>query len=98
MSWLPLRTNVLETDNKNFLKTCHFSPENLYCPIFRLGTIVRWAGADFQDIALKVGGVCSGRPSWGHGLCSEKVRVGRPFRGRVILNCNLSSGALCFHN
>lgn len=56
-SWLPLRANVLETSNKNFLKTCHFSSKNLYCPIFRLGSVVRWAGADFQDIALKVGSV-----------------------------------------
>lgn len=52
----PLRANVLETNNKDFLKTCHFSSKNLYCPIFRLGSIVRWAGADFQDIALKVCG------------------------------------------
>ncbi|XP_006246628.1 P2X purinoceptor 5 isoform X1 [Rattus norvegicus] len=49
------KANVLETDNKHFLKTCHFSSTNLYCPIFRLGSIVRWAGADFQDIALKGG-------------------------------------------
>lgn len=57
LSWLPLRANVLETNNKTFLKTCRFSSKNLYCPIFRLGSIVRWAGADFQDIALKVCGM-----------------------------------------
>lgn len=57
------KANVLETDNKHFLKTCHFSSTNLYCPIFRLGTIVRWAGADFQDIALK-GGVIGIHIEW----------------------------------
>ncbi|XP_021510303.1 P2X purinoceptor 5 [Meriones unguiculatus] len=57
------KANVLETDNRNFLKTCRFSPNNLYCPIFRLGSIVRWAGADFQDIALK-GGVIGIHIEW----------------------------------
>lgn len=75
LSWLPLRANVLETNNKDFLKTCHFSSKNLYCPIFRLGSIVRWAGADFQDIALKVCGVWSGGSPREPGLCREKVRV-----------------------
>lgn len=72
VSWFPFRANVLETDNKHFLKTCHFSSTNLYCPIFRLGSIVRWAGADFQDIALKVGGVCSRSPPQRPGCCIEK--------------------------
>lgn len=57
------KANVLETGNKHFLKTCHFSSTNLYCPIFRLGSIVRWAGADFQDIALK-GGVIGIHIEW----------------------------------
>ncbi|XP_029413318.1 P2X purinoceptor 5 isoform X2 [Nannospalax galili] len=60
-AWCPverrikLTDNVLETTNKTYLKTCHFSPKNLYCPIFRLGTIISWAGTNFQDIALKGG-------------------------------------------
>lgn len=76
MSWLPFRANVLETDNKHFLKTCHFSSTNLYCPIFRLGSIVRWAGADFQDIALKVG------PPWSPGRCIEKGKTEGPLGPR----------------
>lgn len=26
----------------------------MYCPIFRLGELIRWSGYDFQDMAAKV--------------------------------------------
>lgn len=52
---LPFRSNVLETSDENYLKRCSFDRDNArYCPIFRLGDMVRWTGYDFQDIAVKV--------------------------------------------
>lgn len=50
-----LRSNVLETADDNFLKRCSFDKErDTYCPIFRLGDLIRWSGYDFQDMAAKV--------------------------------------------
>lgn len=49
------RMNVLATNNESYLKTCRYSKEHPYCPIFLLGNIVRWAGNDFQEMALEVG-------------------------------------------
>lgn len=58
--------NVLATDNESYLKTCRYSQEHPYCPIFVLGNIVRWAGGNFQEMASEVGMplglVCP--PSW----------------------------------
>lgn len=47
--------NVLATDNESYLKTCRYSQEHPYCPIFVLGNIVRWAGGNFQEMASEVG-------------------------------------------
>lgn len=52
---------MLATDNESYLKGCRYSQEHPYCPIFVLGNIVRWAGADFQEMASEVGvplGLC----------------------------------------
>lgn len=49
------RMNVLATDNESYLKTCRYSQEHPYCPIFVLGDIVRWAGGNFQEMASEVG-------------------------------------------
>ncbi|XP_021093797.1 P2X purinoceptor 5 isoform X6 [Heterocephalus glaber] len=57
------KANVLETKNKDFLKSCRFGPDNHYCPIFRLGSVVQWAGSSFQDIALE-GGVIGIHIEW----------------------------------
>uniref|UniRef100_A0A8C0MRR9 P2X purinoceptor n=1 Tax=Canis lupus familiaris TaxID=9615 RepID=A0A8C0MRR9_CANLF len=38
------KTNVLDTKDKAFLKSCQFGPKNPYCPIFRLGSMVSWTG------------------------------------------------------
>lgn len=52
--WL-LRSNVLETSDESYLKRCSFDKEkDMYCPIFRLGELIRWSGYDFQDMAAKV--------------------------------------------
>lgn len=46
---------MLETADETYLKRCSFDRDNgRYCPIFRLGDVVRWTGYDFQDIAVKV--------------------------------------------
>ncbi|KAM9596569.1 P2X purinoceptor 5 isoform 1-T1 [Trichechus inunguis] len=57
------KTNVLDTKNSSFLKTCCFDLNNLYCPIFRLGSVVRWAGSNFQEMALE-GGVIGIHIEW----------------------------------
>lgn len=49
------RMNVLATNNESYLKSCRYSTEHPYCPIFLLGNIVQWAGSDFQEMALEVG-------------------------------------------
>lgn len=45
---------MLHTKDRSFLKSCRFSPENHYCPIFRLGTLVSYTGNNFQEMALEV--------------------------------------------
>uniref|UniRef100_A0A2R9CBT8 P2X purinoceptor n=1 Tax=Pan paniscus TaxID=9597 RepID=A0A2R9CBT8_PANPA len=55
--------NVMDVKDRAFLKSCHFGPKNHYCPIFQLGSVIRWAGSDFQDIALE-GGVIGINIEW----------------------------------
>ncbi|XP_036251019.1 P2X purinoceptor 5 isoform X1 [Molothrus ater] len=57
------KMNVLATDNESYLKSCRYSQEHPYCPIFVLGNIVRWAGGDFQDMASQ-GGVIGIQIEW----------------------------------
>ncbi|XP_066508182.1 P2X purinoceptor 5 [Hoplias malabaricus] len=50
------KSNVLSTANKSYLKTCRYNKDHSpYCPIFRMGDIVRWSGHNFQDVAVKGG-------------------------------------------
>ncbi|KAI4880573.1 hypothetical protein NFI96_002859 [Prochilodus magdalenae] len=52
------RSNVLETSSDTYLKKCLYDEvTHPYCPIFRLGDIVRRAGYDYQDMALLGGSV-----------------------------------------
>ncbi|KAK5859078.1 hypothetical protein PBY51_003169 [Eleginops maclovinus] len=52
------KSNVLETSNVSYLKTCLYDKEeHLYCPIFRLGDLVSWTGSDFQEMAVQGGSV-----------------------------------------
>ncbi|KAM4844091.1 P2X purinoceptor 5 isoform 2-T2 [Thomomys bottae] len=68
-AWCPVESqsnptaNVLDTDNKHFLKSCRFGPKTHYCPIFHLGSVLHWAGTSFQDMALK-GGVIGIHIEW----------------------------------
>lgn len=49
------RSNVLETTDENYLKGCRYDEESApYCPIFRLGDIVRRTGYRFQDMSTVV--------------------------------------------
>ncbi|XP_038615174.1 P2X purinoceptor 5 isoform X2 [Tachyglossus aculeatus] len=57
------KTNVLNTKSGSYLKSCHFGPENPYCPIFRLGSMVSWSGNNFQQMALE-GGVIGVQIEW----------------------------------
>ncbi|XP_037666567.1 P2X purinoceptor 5 isoform X2 [Choloepus didactylus] len=57
------KTNVLDTKDRSFLKTCRFGPNNHYCPIFRLGSVVHWAGSSFWEMAVE-GGVIGIQIEW----------------------------------
>ncbi|XP_051492093.1 P2X purinoceptor 5 isoform X3 [Apus apus] len=57
------KVNVLSTDNESYLKSCRYSREHPYCPIFILGNVVQWAGSDFQEMALE-GGVIGIQIEW----------------------------------
>uniref|UniRef100_A0A8C0EHR1 P2X purinoceptor n=1 Tax=Bubo bubo TaxID=30461 RepID=A0A8C0EHR1_BUBBB len=57
------KVNVLATNNESYLKNCRYGTEHPYCPIFLLGNIVRWAGSDFQEMALE-GGVIGIQIEW----------------------------------
>ncbi|XP_074153854.1 P2X purinoceptor 5 isoform X4 [Sminthopsis crassicaudata] len=57
------KTNVLHTENPNFLKFCRFGSKTPYCPVFRLGTIVSYTGNDFQKMAME-GGVIGIEIEW----------------------------------
>ncbi|XP_055983368.1 P2X purinoceptor 5 isoform X3 [Sorex fumeus] len=67
--WCPLESecapesNVLNTQDTRFLRTCRFNPANPYCPIFRLGSLVSWTGNDFNELAVK-GGVIRIEIQW----------------------------------
>ncbi|MBN3311765.1 P2RX3 protein, partial [Atractosteus spatula] len=58
--------NFLPNITKTYIKTCNFHPvEHRYCPIFRLGDILKFAHQDFYALAsqggvigIKIGWVC----------------------------------------
>lgn len=53
--YMLFRSNVLETDNKSYLKTCRYDEElHPYCPIFRLGDITKRAGFNIRDMYTNV--------------------------------------------
>ncbi|XP_056297833.1 P2X purinoceptor 5-like [Pseudoliparis swirei] len=52
------KSNVLETTNSSYLRTCRFEEElHPYCPIFRLGDIIRRAGYNFEDMSTFGGSI-----------------------------------------
>lgn len=49
------RSNVLQTTDVNYLRDCRYDEEVApYCPIFRLGDVVRRTGYKFQDMSSSV--------------------------------------------
>ncbi|XP_033028316.1 P2X purinoceptor 5 [Lacerta agilis] len=57
------KTNVLDTTDDSYLKTCRYGPGHPYCPIFHLGNLVSWAGSNFQEMASE-GGVIGIQIEW----------------------------------
>ncbi|XP_044534881.1 P2X purinoceptor 5-like [Gracilinanus agilis] len=57
------KTNLRETKSKSYLKSCHFGPKSPYCPIFRVGNLVKYTGHDFREMALE-GGVIGIQMEW----------------------------------
>ncbi|KAF6739457.1 P2X purinoceptor 3 [Oryzias melastigma] len=56
--------NFLPSINKTYIRGCNFDMENnTYCPIFRVGDVVRYAHQDFTKLAEK-GGVIGIKISW----------------------------------
>ncbi|KAA0701862.1 P2X purinoceptor 5 [Triplophysa tibetana] len=52
------KSNVLETNNETYLKSCLYDKiHHPYCPIFRLGDVIRKTGNNFQDLAVLGGSV-----------------------------------------
>lgn len=50
------RGNFLSTITDDYIKRCNFDKvNNTYCPIFRVGDVVRYAEQDFSKLADKVG-------------------------------------------
>ena len=51
------RRNIINIQNSTYLKSCTYNSSDevdRLCPIFTLDTIVREAGQNFDEIALKV--------------------------------------------
>lgn len=49
------RGNFLTTITDNYIKKCNFDMvNNTYCPIFRVGDVVRYAQQNFTKLADKV--------------------------------------------
>lgn len=49
------RRNILPNITNTYLKSCIYNPlTDPFCPIFRLGKIVEYAGHNFQDMAVEV--------------------------------------------
>ncbi|XP_024914274.1 P2X purinoceptor 3b [Cynoglossus semilaevis] len=56
--------NFLPTITGNYIKTCNFDMvNNTYCPIFRVGDVVRYAQQNFTNLASK-GGVIGIKIGW----------------------------------
>lgn len=53
--YFPFRGNFLPNINSSYIKQCKFDFEsNMYCPIFKVGDVIRFAQQDFTTLAKKV--------------------------------------------
>jgi len=58
------RRNILNSSNSSYLETCHYDPVNdPSCPIFKLETIVKEAGENYNQIGVQ-GGVMAIIINW----------------------------------
>lgn len=58
------RSNIPHTDNPAYLQHCRYDPvSDPLCPVFRIGDLVKEAGVDFNEIAVK-GGVIQILINW----------------------------------
>ncbi|XP_073718544.1 P2X purinoceptor 3b [Misgurnus anguillicaudatus] len=56
--------NFLPSINSSYIKQCNFDVErNMYCPIFKVGDVIRFAQQDFTTLAKK-GGVIGIKIAW----------------------------------
>ena len=54
-SFLLNRRNIPSDRDPSYLKKCTYDPvKDPYCPIIKLGTIVKEAGQDYKTLAYKV--------------------------------------------
>ncbi|XP_060769093.1 P2X purinoceptor 5 [Neoarius graeffei] len=55
------KSNVLSFTNHTYLKSCTYDKiHHPYCPIFRVGDLVKWTGQSFQEMAVKGGTIGMG--------------------------------------
>jgi len=72
------RTNILATQNKTYLKNCHYNEDtDPFCPIFTLDTIVTLAGENYSEMSVS-GGVISLGIYWDCDLDHEFLTHCRP--------------------
>jgi P2X purinoceptor 4 len=58
------RRNIADSATREHLQSCVFDPKKFpYCPTFRIGDIVTFSGARFEDVALD-GGVFAIKIRW----------------------------------
>ena len=51
------RRNILDTQDKDYLSSCRYNAhdeQDRFCPIFKLGDIVKIAGEDYDSLAFYV--------------------------------------------
>ncbi|XP_078468228.1 P2X purinoceptor 5-like [Lampetra planeri] len=92
------KRNVLERAEAAYLKRCRYNATAApYCPIFRLGQLVRAAGEDFHSLAVE-GGVIGVQIEWSCNLdrpaseCHPVYSFNRLDAARPHLNASSSSG------
>ncbi|GAB6019846.1 hypothetical protein CHUAL_001386 [Chamberlinius hualienensis] len=99
--WCPVELNIMPLRNipdradLQYLETCQFSSlADPLCPIFRLGTIVREAGEDYEKIAIK-GAVLNIIITWECNLDFDPDKYCKPsysFRRLDDPNAKISNG------
>nr|CAH0101182.1 unnamed protein product [Daphnia galeata] len=89
------RRNMMEDANKTYLQTCNFNQErDPFCPVFRIGDIVHFAGENFTQLAVR-GGVIVISIDWNCNLDWDFLEFCKPmysFRRVDNPNTNIAPG------